>query len=328
MVKYYPNMRTAVTDFINAFASSCSDLLTRALRKRAVVQVESIDSCPSADLTDAVLTSPASVLHGAGCSMALVPERPLAFSILDTLLGGDGRESVESRPFSDVERAVAASFMDKLALCLDSIWRWSCGKELAQDAMAEYFSESGFASSTENLLMAVLNVTWEKSWRKMYIFVPQSDLGALEDMLASTFDPDGNVLLSVEMGSSGLEVSEADQLGIGDVVCVAPNPGGLVVRAGKKALFLGQSGAVEDSVAVSILRPYEGQDTGLPAVTALLGTARRHWKDILALDSGDVLVLDRKRLSPVPLLVEGKLKAEGQAVVIDRKLGVRIKKLL
>ena len=321
-------MRTAVSDFINAFASSCSDLLTKALRKRVVLQVTSIGPCRISDLTDDVLTSPAAVLHGSGCSLAIVLERQLSFSILDTLLGGDGKAAVENRAFSDVEQAVASSFMDKVASCLNSIWRWGSDEELNRDGMAEYFSESGFASGDGTLLLAVLDVTWDKSWRKMYLCIPDSDLGALEDVLANVFDPEGNVLLSVEMGSSGLDVEEAAQLGIGDVVCVAPPAGGLVVRAGKKAVFLAQSGAVEDSVAAGILCPYEGQDTGRPGVTALLGTARRHWKDLLALDAGDVLVLDRKRLSPVPLLVDGVPRAEGQVVVIDKRLGVRIKKLL
>ena len=162
----------------------------------------------------------------------------------------------------------------------------------------------------------------------MYICIPDSDLDAVESVLKNAFDTDGNVLLSVEMGSSGLDVEEAGRLGIGDVVCVAPPQGGLVVRAGKKAICLAQSGAVGDSVAVSILCRYEGQDTGTPAVSALLGRVRRHWKDVLALDSGDVLVLDRKPQSPVPLLVAGEPKAEGQVIVIDKRLGVRIKKLL
>ena len=108
-------MRTAVSDFINAFASTCSDLLTRALRKRAVVKVDEISSSPASELSDAVLTSPAAVLHGSGCAVAVVLERQLAFSVLDTLLGGDGKTAVENRPFSDVEQAVAASFMEKLA---------------------------------------------------------------------------------------------------------------------------------------------------------------------------------------------------------------------
>ncbi len=321
-------MRTAVSDFINAFASSCSDLLTRALRKRVVLQVTSIGSCRSGELTDDVLTSPAAVLHGCGCSLAVVMERQLSFSILDTLLGGDGKGAVENRPFSDVEKAVASSFMDKLAGCLNNIWRWGSDTDLAQDGMAEYFSETGFTSKDNTLLLAVLDVSWEKSWRKLYICIPDSDLDMLEDVLENAFDPDGNVILSVEMGSSALEAEEAEQLGIGDVVCVAPHPGGLVIRAGKKALFLGQSGAVEDSVAVGILSPYEGQDSGMPGVTALLGTARRHWKDLLSLDTGDVLVLDRTRFSPVILMTGGRPRAEGQVVVIDEKLGVRIKKLL
>ena len=89
-------MRTAVSDFINAFASSCSDLLTKALRKRVVLQVTSIGACQISDLTDDVLTSPAALLHGSGCSLAIVLERQLSFSILDTLLGGDGKAAVRN----------------------------------------------------------------------------------------------------------------------------------------------------------------------------------------------------------------------------------------
>ena len=321
-------MRTAVSDFINAFASSCSDLLTRALRKRASVQVEEISSTPASDLSDGVMTSPAALLHGPGCTVAVVMERQLAFSVLETLLGGDGKAAVENRPFSDVEQAVAASFMEKLTDCLNSIWRWGSDKDLTQDKMSEYFSESGFPTGKEMLLLAVMNVSWDKSWRKMYICIPESDLDVMESVLKNAFDADGNVLLSVEMGSSSLDKEEAGQLGIGDVVCVAAPQGGLMVRAGKKAFCLAQSGAVGDSVAASILCRYEGQDTGTPAVSALLGTARRHWKEVLALDTGDLLVLDRTRMSPVPLMVSGQLKAEGQVIVIDKRLGVRIKKLL
>ena len=51
-------------------------------------------------------------------------------------------------------------------------------------------------------------------------------------------------------------------------------------------------------------------------------------KEVLNLDTGDLLVLDRTRMSPVPLMVAGQLKAEGQVIVIDKRLGVRIKKLL
>ena len=275
-----------------------------------------------------MLTSPAAVLHGKDCIMAVILERQLAFSIMDTLLGGDGKGVAENRPFSDVEQAVAFSFMEKLADCLNSIWRWGSEKDLTHDKMAEYFSESGFPSGKENLLLAVLNVSWDKSWRKMYFCMPDSDVDGAEAVLKNAFDADGKVLLSVEMGSSSLDAEEARQLGIGDVVCVTPPKGGLMVRAGKKAFCLAQSGAVGDSVAASILCRYEGPDTGTPAVAALLSTARRHWKEVLALDTGDLLVLDRTRMSPVPLMVAGQLKAEGQVIVIDKRLGVRIKKLL
>ena len=320
-------MRTQVTEFINACASSFSDLLTRALRKRVLVQLETLSSCRKEELPDSVMTSPAALCRGKGFSMALVLERQLAFSVLDTLLGGDGKVEVENRPFSDVEKAVSSSFMEKLVLCLDSIWRWGSSIPLEGDGMAEYFSESSFAPAVETLLVAVLNVTWDKSWRKMYLCIPGSDLEMVETVLRNAFDDQGNVPLSAELGSSDLQRKEAQQLGVGDVVCLAQPKGGLVVRAGRKAQFLAQSGAVGDKLAVSIVCTYEGPDAGVSPVTALLGCTKCHWKELLALDAGDVLVLDRRRMSPVPLLIAGEPEAEGEVVVIDNRLGVRIKKL-
>ena len=178
------------------------------------------------------------------------------------------------------------------------------------------------------LHLAVLDVAWDKSWRKIYVCIPDSELDAAEAVLENAFDSGGNIVLTAEIGSSNLEPEGALQLGVGDVVCVAPPQGGLLVRAGKKALWLAQSGAVGDSVAVSILSRYQGPEPAYGRVVAILGSTARHWKDVLALDSGDVLVLDRKLHSPVQLFLSGKLKAEGQVVVIDKRLGVRIKKLL
>ena len=55
-----------------------------------------------------------------------------------------------------------------------------------------------------------------------------------------------------------------------------------------------------------------------------LGRVRLPLRDLLALDVGSVVELDRSAESPVDVLVNGTLIAHGEVVVIDGEFGVRI----
>src|SRR5690606_39781197 len=59
-------------------------------------------------------------------------------------------------------------------------------------------------------------------------------------------------------------------------------------------------------------------------VTAVLGRTRRQIGEVLNLGPGSVLELDKLAGEPVDLLVNGKLIARGEVVVIDEHFGVRI----
>lgn len=59
-------------------------------------------------------------------------------------------------------------------------------------------------------------------------------------------------------------------------------------------------------------------------VTAVLGRTRRQVGEVLALGPGSVLELDKLAGEPVELLVNGKLIARGEVVVIDEHFAVRI----
>ncbi|MBQ6776499.1 MAG: flagellar motor switch protein FliN [Synergistaceae bacterium] len=59
-------------------------------------------------------------------------------------------------------------------------------------------------------------------------------------------------------------------------------------------------------------------------VTVELGKARKSVSEILALNSGAVIELDKMAGEPVDILVNGKLIAHGEVVVIDENFGVRI----
>ena len=191
----------AVSDFINVFASDVSDLFTAAIRKRVSVRLSSITDLKSDEISDSLLTSPAVILKNDGISMAVVLERELAFIVLDTLLGGDGKGLFENRPFSDVEKAVLTSFADRLKDCINFAGFIAVEKN-------EYFSETGFIRNSEKLSVAELDVAWDSRWRKLYVCIP----GSCEIV--------GSVNITVDMGASGISSDDASNIGIGFAVPV------------------------------------------------------------------------------------------------------------
>ena len=63
-------------------------------------------------------------------------------------------------------------------------------------------------------------------------------------------------------------------------------------------------------------------------VTVQLGSVRMQIRDLLALQAGSVVELDRAAGAAVDVLVNGRLLARGDVVVIDEELGVRITEIL
>ena len=63
-------------------------------------------------------------------------------------------------------------------------------------------------------------------------------------------------------------------------------------------------------------------------VTVELGRTRMTVRDLLALTPGAVLELDRAAGSPADLLVNGRLIARGEVVVIDEDFGLRVTEIL
>lgn len=63
-------------------------------------------------------------------------------------------------------------------------------------------------------------------------------------------------------------------------------------------------------------------------VTVELGRVRLTVHDLLALQPGSVVELDRVAGAPVDVLVNGSRIARGEVVVIDEELGVRLTEIL
>ena len=98
----------------------------------------------------------------------------------------------------------------------------------------------------------------------------------------------------------------------------------------------GQQPAPVVDVRPAAFQPLGGGGGGGPAspidmiadipvrVTVELGKTRKSVSEILALTNGAVIELDKMAGEPVDILVNGKLIAKGEVVVIDENFGVRI----
>ena len=59
-------------------------------------------------------------------------------------------------------------------------------------------------------------------------------------------------------------------------------------------------------------------------VTLRFGTRQMMLKEILELGSGSVVELDRRVEEPVDLLIDGRLIAQGEVVIVEGNYGLRV----
>jgi flagellar motor switch protein FliN/FliY len=63
-------------------------------------------------------------------------------------------------------------------------------------------------------------------------------------------------------------------------------------------------------------------------VTVQLGSAQLSMREVLHLNSGSVVQLDKLADAPVELLVNDKLVARGEVVVLENKFGIKITEMV
>ncbi len=63
-------------------------------------------------------------------------------------------------------------------------------------------------------------------------------------------------------------------------------------------------------------------------IQVVVGSARMPIEDILKLGHGSIVELDQAAGAPLDILVNGRLLARGEAVVINERLGIRITEIV
>lgn len=136
--------------------------------------------------------------------------------------------------------------------------------------------------------------------------------------------PAGGQPLPGQAGQAGLAASVASGSG-------GPVPGSATLSApASAALPVPGFGAAPDNVRTIVdgRRGIEMLHGVELEVTVELGRTRMPVRELLALTPGAVVALDRAAGSPADLLVNGRLIARGEVVVVDEDFGIRITEIV
>jgi flagellar motor switch protein FliN len=144
-------------------------------------------------------------------------------------------------------------------------------------------------------------------------------IDAAARVLGSTADPATEVPVGAALAADGVELTFVPLTA--DGVPHAAIALSVAARAQKAATIPAVSGGASVS-GLDLLHGVEME------VTVELGRARMTVRELLSLRTGSVIELDRAAGSPADVLVNGRLIARGEVVVIDENFGIRITEIL
>lgn len=168
--------------------------------------------------------------------------------------------------------------------------------------------------------------------------IPQELLAGLEPALADASASLGDVrheatqVLQAEVALASVEgredvtvvmIAGADGQAVASLVVLLET--GVTAPSADSAHFESLSEALIGGVTTRAVELLNDVEMG---VTAELGRTRMTVRELLAMQPGSIVELDRAAGSPVDLLVNGTLVARGEVVVIDEEFGVRITEII
>lgn len=298
----------------NISMSQAATTLSSLLNRQVKITTPRVSQCTIKEILEdsefpKVVTS-IQFRDGLDGSNMLMIDVPDAIIIADLMMGNDGTNA-STTEFTDLELSAVGEAMNQMIVS-------------ASTAMATMFE------------------------RKIDIFPPQVDVLDQENKPAYADEP--IVAISFEMTVEGLINSRIVQLFTESTVREIND-----IMLQDKAVTLSdrvqqaESSSNNEEVKrmdkkVEIQKPdfQELSDGGTLEVprnldlimdvplemTVVLGKSRRTIKDILALGAGSVVELDKMTDEPLEILVNGKLVAEGEVVVINESFGIRITNIL
>lgn len=100
-------------------------------------------------------------------------------------------------------------------------------------------------------------------------------------------------------------------------------------QSGRSERFEPWDGTAGEAFAAPVVQPDLERVMDIPVRVSLeVGSATLSVRELLALNQGAVVELDRLAGEPLDVLVNGSLIAKGEVVVVDEQLGIRLTELV
>ncbi|XJZ28507.1 flagellar motor switch phosphatase FliY [Bacillota bacterium Lsc_1132] len=228
---------------------------------------------------------------------------PPTINILD-VQHGEGTEQLPEN-----EQLVKISFRLKVGMLIDSTIMQLLPLDFAKQLVNELMNPGQFADTSEN------SVGTDNSFN--HSAEPQKVAGAIQN--------EGNVGYF-----PGEDNSYPNQLPYHEQAIAYPHQG-------PQHIGTGFQGAAQPTIQPAVFSNFETQQVqntetknldmllDIPLqVTVELGRTKRSVKEILELSAGSIIELDKLAGEPVDILVNNRLVAKGEVVVIDENFGVRV----
>lgn len=197
----------------------------------------------------------------------------VVYSIIDRLLGGDGTENQEARPFTEIELSLLESMMNKVMPIIQEAWGNVVELKPRLDKIEANPQFAQIVPPNETIALITMNIEIGPTEGMINVCVPyiviepildklstkywfstaqkklsEKELSAIRDRMLDTRVP-----VRAELGSSVVRIRDVLNLQIGDVIKLDTNIDDKIkVKIGSNVKFLGNIGVLKNKMAIKI----------------------------------------------------------------------------
>ena len=314
---------SALRELMEAICPGLGAAMTAQLGCEVGMNVAQISAVPIADVlerSDSVLSTAFSLTQPMGAESLFLLAQSAACTACDLMDGGDGSSPPDRLTDEDAQKLVPA-LQEAL-------------RELATALSLRTGEVLDIESSNTHGGPLTLPPVFALEGSAVHVELRLTLGGLYESDASFLFTPEWVRILSPAAAPAADKSNSAETLSEEELAAMLNDIGGL---GGSAPAMPGLSVSASANPFPSF--PMSGQESNLPRgmdlimdipldVTVELGRVRMLIKDVLELASGSIVELDRVAGEPVDLLVNGRLVAKGEVVVIEDNFGIRITEIV
>lgn len=279
------NQLRTLRNIHETFSESITSFLMSKLQTIININIISVDQIYYSEYVLSV-SNPACLytfdLHGSDVKGVLEVSPELALTLVDRLLGGNGRGDVKAKLITPIEQRVLYIFVEKVMSELNKSWQIIGDYEFVVERFESDIDFAQITSQSESILLFSFEIMiGENSYLMNLCFATyafDTILSKINSQSISTIRPvkyqgtsskailidhikKTDLVLKVEFGKSLVSFKDLFALEIGDVIMVDKKIGDeLTVSISDKPAFMGHPGIVSGHKAVKITRRIENEE--------------------------------------------------------------------